>query len=54
MLAREPEAEFRFDELLVRSETGVGAEVGTGMTLTGHTNGGRTAEEARDLVGAGR
>jgi cation/acetate symporter len=35
MLAREPAAEARFDELYVRSETGLGAEVGTGLTLTG-------------------
>jgi cation/acetate symporter len=37
MLAREPEAERKFDELLVRSETGLGAETGTGLTLTGRT-----------------
>src|ERR671921_747458 len=35
MLAREPEAEAKFDELYVRSETGLGAEAGTGLTLTG-------------------
>ena len=32
---RETDAERSFDELLVRSETGLGAEVGTGATLTG-------------------
>jgi cation/acetate symporter len=35
MLAREPGAEAKFDELYVRSETGLGAEAGTGLTLTG-------------------
>ena len=35
MLAREPAAEARFDELYVRSETGLGADMGTGHTLTG-------------------
>jgi len=35
MLSREPEAEAKFDELYVRSETGLGAEEGTGLTLTG-------------------
>jgi cation/acetate symporter len=54
MLAREPEAERIFDELYVRSETGLGAEVGTGLTLTGRANGGRGAGEARETVGAGR
>jgi cation/acetate symporter len=47
MLAREPEAEFNFDELWVRSETGLGAEVGTGLTLTG-----RGHERERELVDA--
>jgi cation/acetate symporter len=54
MLSREPSAEALFDELYVRSETGLGAEAATGLTLTGHTNGGRSAEEARELVGSGR
>jgi cation/acetate symporter len=54
MLAREPAAEQMFDELLVRSETGLGAETGTGLTLTGRADGGRSAEEARELVGSGR
>jgi hypothetical protein len=50
MLAREPEAEFAFDELWVRSETGLGAEAGTGLTLTGRSDGSREADE-RELVG---
>jgi cation/acetate symporter len=40
MLAREPEAEEKFDELYVRSETGLGAEAGTGLTLTGRSSAG--------------
>jgi cation/acetate symporter len=35
VLTREEVAERSFDELYVRSETGLGAEVGTGLTLTG-------------------
>ena len=35
MLSSEPAAERSFDELYVRSETGLGAEVATGLTLTG-------------------
>jgi cation/acetate symporter len=35
VLAREPAAEAKFDELWVRSLTGLGAEAGTGLTLTG-------------------
>jgi cation/acetate symporter len=35
MLAREPTAEAKFDELKVRSETGIGADPATGTTLTG-------------------
>jgi cation/acetate symporter len=35
MLSRETKAERSFDELLVRSETGLGAETATGLTLTG-------------------
>jgi hypothetical protein len=58
VLSREREPEFVFDELRVRSETGLGAEVGTGLTLTGHAsgngngNGARSAEERRQAVGA--
>jgi len=43
MLAREPAAERLFDELYVRSETGLGAEAGTGLTLTGRRTGAHTA-----------
>jgi cation/acetate symporter len=35
MLAREPSAEAKFEELKVRSETGLAAEPATGTTLTG-------------------
>ena len=47
--------EHSFDELWVRSETGLGAEVGTGLTLTGQRSAGRhaRAEERREAVGAG-
>jgi cation/acetate symporter len=41
MLSREPAAEAKFDELYVRSETGLGAEGGTGLTLTGRREGAR-------------
>ena len=54
MLAREPEAERMFDELYVRSETGLGAELGTGLTLTGRASGAEARAEDRELVGAGR
>jgi len=53
VLSSEREAERSFDELYVRSETGLGAEAGTGLTLTGRAEGAR-AEEAREPVGAGR
>jgi cation/acetate symporter len=43
MLAREELAERNFDELYVRSETGLGAETGTGLTLTGRRSAARTA-----------
>jgi cation/acetate symporter len=46
MLAPEPAAEAKFPELYVRSETGLGAEVGTGLTLTGRPAAGRTAAAA--------
>src|SRR5215218_7145362 len=42
MLAREPTAEAKFDELKVRSETGLGADAATGTTLTGRRPGART------------
>jgi len=41
MLAREPAAEAKFNELKVRSETGLGAEVATGTTLAGTGGAGR-------------
>src|ERR687894_1329937 len=44
MLSREEVAERTFDELYVRSETGLGAEAGTGLTLTGRE--GRKREPA--------
>jgi cation/acetate symporter len=43
VLSRETMAERTFDELYVRSETGLGAEAGTGLTLTGRRGGARTA-----------
>ena len=46
VLSSEPEAVRRFDELYVRSETGLGAEAGTGLTLTGRRGGPRTAAAA--------
>jgi cation/acetate symporter len=55
VLSRERVEEHTFDELWVRSETGLGAEVGTGLTLTGqhsNGNGSRSAEERREAVGA--
>jgi cation/acetate symporter len=54
MLSTERETERSFDELYVRSETGLGAEAGTGLTLTGRVEGARTTEEAREPVGSGR
>jgi cation/acetate symporter len=47
VLTREEIAERTFDELYVRSETGLGAEVGTGLTLTGRRG------DAREAVPAG-
>src|ERR687895_418397 len=46
VLTREEIAERTFDELYVRSETGLGAEVGTGLTLTGRRGGDREAVPA--------
>jgi cation/acetate symporter len=46
VLSREELAEHTFDELYVRSETGLGAEVGTGLTLTGRRGAPRTAATA--------
>jgi hypothetical protein len=50
MLSREARAERSFDELYVRSETGLGAEEGTGLTLTGRDGG--TRGETRAPAGA--
>jgi len=38
MLSRERVTDRSFDELYVRSETGLGAEAGTGLTLTGRSS----------------
>ena len=46
VLSREEMAERSFDELWVRSETGLGAEGGTGMTLTGRKTRTRAAAAA--------
>ena len=46
MLAREPAAEAKFPELRVRSETGLGADPATGLTLTGGGGRRRTAAAA--------
>ena len=42
VLTREPEAEEKFDELYVRSETGLGAE--NGLTVTGRAPGSRDGD----------
>ena len=55
MLASErPTPSASFDELYVRSETGLGAEVGTGLTLTGRAAGRLSRSAPREPVGAGR
>jgi cation/acetate symporter len=46
MLSTEPSAVAKFDELYVRSETGLGAEAGTGLTLTGGSGRPRAAATA--------
>ena len=46
MLSRESDAQRSFDELWVRSETGLGAEGGTGLTLTGRHDGEHAEGEA--------
>jgi cation/acetate symporter len=46
VLTREEIAARSFDELYVRSETGLGAETGTGLTLTGRRTAPRTAATA--------
>jgi cation/acetate symporter len=49
VLTTEPSAVAKFDELYVRSETGLGAEGGTGLTLTGRRGGARTAAAATTM-----
>jgi cation/acetate symporter len=49
VLSREEVAERSFDELYVRSETGLGAEAGTGLTLTGRRTGARAAAATTTL-----
>jgi cation/acetate symporter len=46
VLSREERAERSFDELFVRSETGLGAEAATGLTLTGRSSGPRARATA--------
>ena len=46
MLARDKATDRSYDELYVRSETGLGAEGGTGLTLTGGGRKGRAKETA--------
>src|SRR5215203_2886137 len=47
VLSKERVEERTFDELYVRSETGLGAEAGTGLTLTGRgADGARTQDDA--------
>jgi cation/acetate symporter len=50
MLTTEPAAEHTFDELYVRSETGLGAEVATGLTLTGGSSRPRAAAAATTTI----
>jgi cation/acetate symporter len=50
MLSTEKVTERTFDELYVRSETGLGAEAGTGLTLTGRGGGARTAAAATSVL----
>jgi len=50
MLSTESRAVRSFDELYVRSETGLGAETGTGLTLTGRRGGPRTAAAATSVI----
>jgi cation/acetate symporter len=52
VLSKEQVEERSFDELYVRSETGLGAETGTGLTLTGRADGRHEPDD--ELVGAGR
>jgi cation/acetate symporter len=50
MLSTETKAERSFDELYVRSETGLGAEEGTGLTLTGRSAPKRAAATAASML----
>jgi len=50
MLSRETKAARSFDELYVRSETGLGAEAGTGLTLTGRRTGARRAAAVTSTI----
>jgi len=50
MLSTEKVTERTFDELYVRSETGLGAEAGTGLTLTGRGRGTRAATAATSVI----
>jgi cation/acetate symporter len=50
MLSSEKKAVRSFDELYVRSETGLGAEAGTGLTLTGRRTGAGRATAATSTI----
>jgi cation/acetate symporter len=50
VLTKETKALRSFDELYVRSETGLGAEAGTGLTLTGRRTGARSAAAATSTI----
>jgi cation/acetate symporter len=50
VLTSEPSAVAKFDELYVRSETGLGAEVATGLTLTGGSSRPRAAAAATTTI----
>ena len=50
VLSSEREAGRSFDELYVRSETGLGAEAGTGLTLTGRRAGARRAAAVTSTI----
>jgi cation/acetate symporter len=50
VLSSEREPQRSFDELYVRSETGLGAETGTGLTLTGRGGGARRAAAVTSTI----
>ena len=50
VLSTEREPERSFDELYVRSETGLGAEAGTGLTLTGRRAGAQRAAAVTSTI----